>query len=129
MHWHIRGWIQLGARSGHCATELVHVISIMIEKCLEWGQEYLIIALDFRGACDSISLKAVVEFCMIEPLPLRLRLALFKGLIGDRPCSFRAPVICTDWIEMQEGLRQSSPESSFLFAPIVNHILNQIHSK
>ena len=65
---------------------------------------------------------------MIEPLPLRLRLALFKELLSDRQCSFRAPGICTNWIEMQKGFRQGSPESSFLFAFILNHLLNQLHS-
>ena len=47
MHWQIGGWIQLGAGSGHCATELVHVVRILIEKCLERDQEFVIIAIFF----------------------------------------------------------------------------------
>ena len=105
------------------------MIRTLIEKCLEWDQEYVIIALDFRRAFDCISLKAAIDFCLVEPLPLRLRFALFKELLADRQCSFRAPGICTNWIEMQKGFRQGSPESSFLFALILNHILNQLHSK
>ena len=115
-HWSMKGWIQLGARSGHCASEIIHLVRILIEESLEWDRDHFIIALDFRRAFDSLSLQAVVEFCNHEPLPLRLMLALYKQLLGERKVCFQAPGFCTNWVDMEKGLRQGSREASFLFS-------------
>ena len=47
VHWQLKGWIQLGARSGHKALELIHVIRLVIEKATEWDRSFCIIVLDF----------------------------------------------------------------------------------
>lgn len=124
--WKIVGFVQFGARKGHQAIELVHVLRVVVEKSIEWSRGYVIISLDIRKAFDSLSRAAILKFMEENPVPLRLKMAFLREILSKRTITMLFCDYLTDPVHMQSGLRQGGPDSSFLFALIINDILSKL---
>ena len=122
-YWKITGLIQFGARKGHQALELIHVLRLVVEKSIEWSRPYVIVSLDLRKAFDTLSRAAIIKFVEENDIPLRLKLAILREVLGPRSVAFLFDDILTKPVNMESGLRQGGPDSSFLFALILNSIL------
>ena len=68
-----KGYLQFGARPEHSCIEIIFLLRIMIQKCLEWKISLLIVSLDLVKAFDSLSLSAIIKYIqeMEQSLPVR----------------------------------------------------------
>ena len=127
---HFEGLIQFGGRKSYQVAELVMLLRLVVEKCCEWRFGFVIIALDLKKAFDSVSMVGLVDYFKgATHIPLRIRFAILKELVGARRVKFVMQSTRTDWVNMISGFRQGSPESTFLFAQIVNEELQKIQVK
>ena len=121
---HFGGWIQIGGRKAHQAVELVLVLRLVIEKCTEWSRGWVIVSLEIKKAYDSISIAAVSDFLVCaEGVPLRLKYALLKEMASQRQVRLKGMGFITRFFPMLKGVRQGSPESTILFAHVINKTL------
>ena len=115
-HWILGGLLQIGCRSGHQAAELVHIMRAMLGKAREWHRPVIIISVDLKKAFDAISIKALIDYVTENPMPLALQLALMRELLGPRQAGMATMGFQTENFYMTGGMRQGSPESSYLFS-------------
>ena len=125
-YWKLSGLIQVGARSGHNAIEVIHVLRVIVEKCVEWSLPYVIVSIDLKKAFDSITVASLIKMTEDHPLPLRIKYALFREIMCKRTVRMNLHGVTTAPIDMQNGFRQGGPESSFLFAFVLSNILEKL---
>ena len=123
------GWIQYGSRKHYQGIEIVHCIRLLIEKALEWGTGIVILSLDIKKAFDSVNIMAFTDMFEHLEVPMRIRYAILREMVDNRKTSFQVYGIQTDYIDMNRGLRQGSPEAGYLFAALINLILTKLHKK
>jgi hypothetical protein len=125
----MQGFIQHGCRRYHQGAEVVHTLRIIIEKSLEWGFGVVFVSLDIKKAFDTVLLEAVEELFINNSVPARVAFALLQELYDERKSSFSVFGNKTEYINMNRGLRQGSPEASILFSAIVNMVLTKLCDK
>jgi hypothetical protein len=123
----MKGFIQYGARKHHQCAEYVHLVRFALEKSAEWQLGCVIIRLDIIKAFDSMDFLALAEFVLTIPeLPIRLKFALVKEILCPKKVYFFGLGNETEAVDMNSGLRQGSPDASFLFALFLNHELGKL---
>ena len=89
-----RGFIHFGARPGHNAIELIFLLRLLLEKAMEWQFGLIIVSFDPIKAFDSLSVFGVVRYLVEDAaIPIRLRFALLKELLGPRKSRLPSKVL------------------------------------
>ena len=85
------------------------------------------VSLDIVKAFDSVNLLELARFVLqLSELPIRIKFALINEILAPKWVAFLGIGLCTDFVPMFAGIRQGSPEASFLFALFVNHHLTML---
>jgi hypothetical protein len=118
--------LQFGARKGWQCTELIHVLRIILEKCHLWGWSCIIVSLDLMKAYDRLRLTSILRLLFRYNVPIRMMYALLKEILSIKLVTFSMFGMPIGPIPVFRGLRQGSPESSFLFALVVGDALAEL---
>ena len=120
---------QSGFRRQRQASEVLHVISKLIEMAIEWKQPLTIVRLDLRKAFDRLKQSAILSTLEVSPLHPKLIFNAARELVGTvmRPtlygCTPEAPV------PLAQGTKQGAPESGLYFVATLNYLLQPAIAK
>lgn len=120
---------QYGPRPGWQCIEVVMLIRQAIEKGRIWGLPVLIVSLDILKAFDTLSLRAVIYIFEKLKVNTRLEYAILKEYLQPQKMRFSYHRKSTELFDGDSGLRQGSPEASFIFSLIVADILSDLDAK
>ena len=123
------GFIQYGGRGGYSAPEMIFAVRIILEKCMEWRMPLIMVKLDVAKAFDSLRPKAIIDWIEKVGLPIRLKYALLKELLGPKWISYKGVGVETDEVFMFKGLRQGSVEATLIFALVLNDVLSILDAR
>ena len=114
---------QAGFRRHRQASEILQVISKLIELSLEWQQPLTIVRLDMRKAFDRVKQSTILETLESTRLPPKIIFNAARELVGCY--MFPTAYGCTpeDPVPLQQGTKQGAPESGLYFVATLNHVL------
>ena len=114
---------QAGFRRQRQASEILQVISKLIELSLEWQHPLTIVRLDMRKAFDRVKQSTILETLESTQLPPKIVFNAARELVGG----YMFPTVygCTPEvpIPLQQGTKQGAPESGLYFVATLNHVL------
>jgi hypothetical protein len=70
------GFYQFDNRKFHQASEMIHIIRLLVEKSNEWFMPLVLVCVDIRKAFDTIYPSAVEELLNSCNVPLKLKFAI-----------------------------------------------------
>ena len=88
--------------------------------------EFIIISINLQKAFDELTTGAIIRMVECYKLPLHLRLALLRETIGKCTVAMHLSSVVSTPVTMECGLRQGGPDSAFLFAFIIAHVLEKL---
>ena len=120
---------QAGFRPNRQASEILHVISKLIELSIEWKQPLTIVRLDLKKAFDRVKQSAILNTLETSPLPPKIIFNAARELVGCK----MSPAIygCTPEtpVELQQGTKQGAPESGLYFVATLNKYLAPVREE
>ena len=120
---------QAGFRRRRQASEILQVISKLIELHLEWQQPLTIVRLDLKKAFDRITQSQILNTLEQSPLHPKLVFNAARELVG---CHMYPTVYgCTpeEPVQLQQGTKQGAPESGLFFVATLNKTLEPLRQR
>ena len=120
---------QAGFRRNRQASEILHIISKLIELALEWQTPLTIMRLDMRKAFDRVKQSAILETLENSPLHPKIVFNAARELVGNTMHPTIYGCIPEDPIPLAQGTKQGAPESGLYFVATLNHALSPLKEK
>ena len=111
------------------ASEILHVISKLIELSVEWQQPLTIVRLDLKKAFDRVKQSAILNTLAQSPLSPKLVFNAARELVG---CTMSPAIYgCTPEtpVQLQQGTKQGAPESGLYFVATMNNYLTPVRAE
>ena len=118
--------------AGRSLTGPVHILSTLAEKCRGWGRKLVCLKLDVSKAFDRVLHSAIERLERAlgsHGVPEDLICAVVKGY-KNLTSTFRLDArVVSGEVPISRGVRQGSPLSPFLFAVVLNTVLEELTAK
>ena len=117
---------QAGFRRQRQASEIMQVVSKLIELAAEWKQHLTLVRLDMRKAFDRLKQSAILDMLAESPLPAKVAFNAAREMIGAKmfPCLYGcAP---EEPVPLEQGTKQGAPESGLYFVATLQRALQPL---
>ena len=120
---------QFGFRRKRQASEVMQVVTKLIEMSQEWTRPLTIMRLDMRKAFDRLKQSAILTTLEAHELDPKITFNIARELVGTHLVPQMYGCAPDEPIPLQQGTKQGAPESGLLFIAALNHTLAALNDQ
>ena len=116
---------QFAFKPGYQTLELISVVRLVIEKCLEWDIPLWVLGVDIPKAYDETALDMILECCSRRDVPPNVAAYLLKDLMSCL-LEFNMDSVKSNSVSLFRALLQGGKHSPMVFIEVLSDILSPI---